>query len=159
MGLKRPSTSGMTMSCLPVTGEMARLDLRRPQTAPGLGGVPAREGVIRDIHILGILSDMLVVAFKGQGTVKVNLQHASSDSLEGEVAKWVAAYDKFLPDSKQYQFMEFDAPRHLPATIVIVGETDPMHRPCPFKMHTESRLQARISCCGQVISHVQHLPT
>lgn len=117
-----------------------------------LGRDDPRKGVIRDIHILGIIAGNLMLAFKGQGFLKVHLEHHSTDGLNGMIVVWEKAYNKYLPKSKTFDYMEFQVPSHLPATIEVIGETDPEYKPLK-----ESRLRARISTCGQVSRATSHL--
>lgn len=122
-----------------------------------LGRANPREGAIRDIHCLGIIAEKIILAFKGRGSLKVHLQDVQSDGLKGQEIDWEQVYDKHLSFSRKYRFMEFEVPQHLPATIVVIGVSVPSCRPCTVT--SESRLRARISCCGQVISSVSHMGT
>lgn len=136
---------------------------RRRHQSPGgarrstgeLGRAHPREGAVRDIHCLGIIAEKIILAFKGKGSLKVYLQDVQNDGLEGQDICWEEVYDKHLAGSRMYRFMEFEMPQHLPATIVVIGESVHLTRPC--KVTTEARLRARVSCCGQVISSVSHL--
>merc|ERR1711862_170533 len=98
------------------------------------------------------MGENLTLAFKGRGVLKVHLQDSSTVRLIGNEAVWDETYEKYLHDSKMYRFMEFEVPQHLDGVIVVIGETVPLYRP-----RTETRLRARLSSCGQVISSVSHL--
>lgn len=117
-----------------------------------LGRTNPREGAVRDLHVLGTLSEKMILAFKGRGTLQVHLEHESQGQLEGQDTEWEEAYEKHLTSSRMYRFMEFDVPHHLPATLVVIGDSVYLYKPMK-----ESRLKAKISSCGQVISSVSHL--
>lgn len=110
------------------------------------------EGFVRDIHVLGVIGDNIVCAFKGSGSLIIHLENVANGELVVDEGQWQSSYDKHLHGSKHYSFVECEVPRHLPINITIVGRTTP-----EFKPVHESRLRARISESGHVVSTLSFL--
>lgn len=134
------------------------------------------KGEVRNIHALGNIGGHmdngqwvghLVIAYQGQGTVRVwvgdqhTLELPLMIDLETEFSKREEKYRKRVHDiklkdgSSDMRFAEFEI-RKLPANLVIVGATEPaaasgvdLHAPAA-KPVQETHIKAKLSCCGQV---------
>lgn len=139
-------------------------------------------GEIRNMQVLGIISGRLVVAYQGQGKLRVFLDNQHSLEL-AELSNDVDAeaehtlipsssgatlarstsnaskgrdYRKYVPVHSEYRFAEFQAPP-LPANVLVLGATEVSAVSAdasgpPRRPTQEARLKAKVTVSGHVTS-------
>mmetsp|Transcript_32290 Transcript_32290/g.85257 ORF Transcript_32290/g.85257 Transcript_32290/m.85257 type:complete len:257 (-) Transcript_32290:185-955(-) len=141
-------------------------------------------GEIRNMQVLGIISGRLVVAYQGQGKLRVFLDNQHSLELEeiqgseeagghggtllpdskalGRSKGGGRDYRKYLPAHSEFRCAEFQAPP-VPATVLVLGETEASAVSAdatgpPRRPTLEARLKAKVTVSGHVTSS-QYFPS
>eukprot|EP00933_Yihiella_yeosuensis_P030376 TRINITY_DN24023_c0_g1_i1.p1 TRINITY_DN24023_c0_g1~~TRINITY_DN24023_c0_g1_i1.p1 ORF type:complete len:240 (-),score=34.80 TRINITY_DN24023_c0_g1_i1:96-815(-) len=109
-------------------------------------------GEIRNITVLGIISGRLVVAYQGQGGVRVfsHNEHSLELQEEGD-GQWQPKYSKYVNNAKCFRYAEFEQPA-LPIQVLVIGNTEPGDDKLgPTKRPIqEARVLARVAVSGHV---------
>ncbi|CAK9045623.1 Ankyrin repeat domain-containing protein 17 [Durusdinium trenchii] len=134
-----------------------------------LGSALAKEsGEIRNIHVLGIIRENLVIAFQGCGRVRVfvNNEHSLELPETNRLSNtspfgidWTKKYRKYLANAHAMRFAEFEI-RALPTQVLVIGETatsDQKTIPAQ-KPILEARTVAKIVVSGHVEKQ-RHFPS
>lgn len=110
------------------------------------------QGEIRNIHVLGIIKERLVVSFQGSGRVRVFVNNEHSLELEDVGnGEWNKKYSNYVINSRNLRYSEFILPS-LPAQVLVIGETTPGddQSNAIVKPITEARSLSKISVSGHV---------
>lgn len=110
------------------------------------------QGEIRNIHVLGIIKERLVVSFQGSGRVRVFVNNEHSLELDDiGNGEWNKKYSNYVMNSKNLRYSEFRLPS-LPAAVLVIGETTPMEDASnpTVKPITEARSLCKVSVSGHV---------
>lgn len=109
-------------------------------------------GEIRNIKVLGMVKDHLVVAYQGQGRIKTFIEHGSTLELQ-EVPHVDGAsklYKKYVDThNHHFRFAAYQKPR-LPAKIMVVGESEPDGINLVKKPVREAVTTAKVPVSGHV---------
>lgn len=110
------------------------------------------QGEIRNIHVLGIIKEKLVVSFQGSGRVRVFVNNEHSLELEDiGNGEWNKKFSNYVNNSKNLRYAEYKLPS-LPAQVCVIGETTPLDDQINpiVKPITEARSLSKISVSGHV---------
>lgn len=122
-------------------------------------------GRIRDLQVLGVFTERLVVSYQGQGCVEVSLGDRGVPLLELE-EEWHPSDCKSQKGRRcncRAFYAVFEVPP-LPASIVVLGRTQPTWscwdaRGPLVKPSHEAHTKARIAASGHVVRHHAWLAT
>jgi len=110
------------------------------------------QGEIRNIHVLGIIKEKMVVSFQGSGRVRVFVNNEHSLELEDiGTGEWNKKYSDHVMNSKNLRYAEFRLPS-LPAQVLVIGETATSED--PFNPAVKPISEARSLCKVCVSGHV-----
>ncbi|CAK8995514.1 unnamed protein product [Durusdinium trenchii] len=126
-----PRSRTLSPSGLPRDPSLRESQRSRTRTE-WLGSALAKEsGEIRNIHVLGIIRENLVIAFQGCGRVRVfvNNEHSLELPETNRLSNtspfgidWTKKYRKYLANAHAMRFAEFEI-RALPTQVLVIGET------------------------------------
>eukprot|EP00913_Durusdinium_trenchii_P003350 g3100.t2 len=103
----------------------------QPDLVPERLAQRSESGEIRNIHVLGIIRENLVIAFQGCGRVRVfvNNEHSLELPETNRLSNtspfgidWTKKYRKYLANAHAMRFAEFEI-RALPTQVLVIGET------------------------------------
>jgi len=110
-------------------------------------------GEIRNIQVLGIIGERVVIAYQGKGRVRAFIDHAHNLELPEEpemVGPLREKYHKY-GGGKNYRYAEYKKPS-LPVNIVALGDTEQENPEVGGvrKPSREAKVRASISLSGHV---------
>eukprot|EP00927_Polykrikos_kofoidii_P049323 TRINITY_DN43397_c0_g1_i1.p1 TRINITY_DN43397_c0_g1~~TRINITY_DN43397_c0_g1_i1.p1 ORF type:complete len:254 (+),score=23.63 TRINITY_DN43397_c0_g1_i1:117-878(+) len=110
------------------------------------------QGVIRNLKVLGIIGEKLVVAYQGNGRVRTYLHNGSSVELQptGDGEDNRKKYCRYVDAHNHiYRYAEYNKPP-LPTKVLVIGETSVDGASVTQKPRQEATTRARVTVCGHV---------
>lgn len=127
-----PRSRTLSPSSLPRDPSLMESTRSRTRTEWLRSHFQKESGEIRNIQVLGIIREHLVIAFQGSGRVRVFVNNEHSLELPETNRMhntspfgidWTKKYRKYLHNSRAMRFAEFEI-RSLPMQVLVIGETE-----------------------------------
>jgi len=163
-----PRSRTLSPSTLPRDPSLTESTRSRTRTEWLRSDFAKASGEIRNIHVLGIIREHLVIAFQGSGRVRcfVNNEHSLElpetnrmNNTSPFGIDWTKKYRKYLHNAHAMRFAEFEI-RSLPMQVLVIGETETSEeKKIPAtKPILEARTMAKILVSGYVEKQ-RHFPS
>lgn len=163
-----PRSRTLSPSSLPRDPSLMESTRSRTRTEWLRSHFQKESGEIRNIQVLGIIREHLVIAFQGSGRVRVFVNNEHSLELPETNRMhntspfgidWTKKYRKYLHNSRAMRFAEFEI-RSLPMQVLVIGETETSEAKLipATKPIMEARTVAKILVSGYVETQ-RHFPS